>query len=150
MSNQIFKLFDVGKCKQLIPLRSRNERKEILKYNIFILWQDVFSCRPREDKALSSLALTLTQIVKVIRERDAYITRVLGMGMPYYCDGGKGKDLGNRLVLAKEGRKGKTASPLTFPFHCSLRFVTSHSRFALASMRNRKNLRRRQVVDSYD
>ena len=71
-------------------------------------------------------------------------------GCPYYCDGGKGKDPGNRLVLAKEGRKGKTASPLTFPFHCSLCFVTRHSRFALASMRNRKSLRRRQVVDNYD
>ena len=80
---------------------------------------------------------------------DAHITRVLGMGCPYHCDSGKGKDLGKRLVCAKEGRKEKTASPLT-SFHGPLRFVTYHSRFALTSMRNKKSLRRRQVVDSYD
>ena len=55
-------------------------------------------------------------------------------GCPYHCDSGKGKDLGKRLVRAKEGKKEKTASPLTSPFHGLLRFVTSHSRFALASM----------------
>ena len=33
------------------------------------------------------------------------------------------------------------------PSHGPLRFVTSHSRFALASMRNTKRLRRRQVTD---
>ena len=63
---------------------------------------------------------------------------------------GKGKDLGKRLLSAREGRKEKTASPFPFPFHGPLRFVTIHSRFALASMRNRKSLRRRQVVDNYD
>ena len=42
---------------------------------------------------------------------------------------------------AKEGGKEKTASPLNFasllyPSRGPLRFFTSHSRFALASMRN--------------
>ena len=71
-------------------------------------------------------------------------------GCSYHCDSGKGKDLGKRLVRAKESRKEKIASPLTSPCHCPLRFVTSHSRFALASMRNRNPLRRRQVVGSYE
>ena len=70
-------------------------------------------------------------------------------GCPYYFDSGKGKDLGKRLVCVKEGRKEKTASPLT-SFHCPLRFFTYNSRFALTSMRNKKSLRRRQAVDNYD
>ena len=71
-------------------------------------------------------------------------------GCPYYCDSTKGKDLGNGLVCAKEGRKDKTASPFTSSFHCPLRFFTYHSHFALTSMRNKKSLRRRQASDNYD
>ena len=81
---------------------------------------------------------------------DAHITRVWEWGCPYHCDSAKGKDLGKRLVCAKEGKKEKAASHLTSPFHGPLRFVTYHSRFALTSMRNRKSLRRRQAVDNYD
>ena len=48
-------------------------------------------------------------------------------------------------MRAKESGKKKT-----FRLISPLRFVTSHSRFALASMRNRNPLRRRQVVGSYE
>ena len=51
----------------------------------------------------------------------------------------------------KMGRR-KTAkwrfASLLLPSHGRLRFVTSHSRFALDSMRNTKRLRRRQVTDN--
>jgi len=56
--------------------------------------------------------------VRVRVRGDAHITRFLGIGMPrtwgcpYHCDSGKGKDLGKRLVRAKEGRKEKTSSRL--------------------------------------
>ena len=40
-----------------------------------------------------TLTLTLTQIAKAICERDAYITRVLGMG-PYHCNVGSPKSEG--------------------------------------------------------
>ena len=65
--------------------------------------------------------------------------------------GGKGKGPGEEVGAGKgrQERENGFTSP-TSPFHCPLRFVTSHLRFALAPIRNRKLLRRRQTVDSYD
>ena len=51
-----------------------------------------------------------------------------------------------RKMGRRKGAKWRFACLLR-PSHGPLRFVTSHSRFALASMRNTKRLRRRQVTD---
>ena len=51
-----------------------------------------------------------------------------------------------RKMGRRKRAKWRFAS-LLLPSHGRLRFVTSHSRFALDSMRNTKRLRRRQVTD---
>ena len=56
----------------------------------------------------------------------------------------------NICTQRKMGRRKRAKwrfACLLRPSHGLLRFVTSHSRFALASMRNTKRLRRRQVTD---
>ena len=54
-----------------------------------------------------------------------------------------------KIFRAKEGGKEKTGfTSLLYPSYGSLRFVTSHSRFSLASMRNRKSLRRRLLLEA--
>ena len=51
-------------------------------------------------------------------------------------------------VRAKEGGKEITGACRLYPSHGPLRFITSHSRFALASaMRKTKRLRRRLVLN---
>lgn len=49
--------------------------------------------------------------------------------------------------MGRRKRARRRFASLLPPSHGSLRFVTSPSRFALASMRNTKRLRRRQVTD---
>ena len=84
---------------------------------------------------------------------------VLGWGCPKRGDAQitvtgnsrKGKDLGGRgwCAQGKVGRRKRFHLSHPLSMHGPLRLVTSHSRFALASMRNRKSLKRRQAV-SYD
>ena len=63
----------------------------------------------------------------------------------------KGKDLGGRgwCAQGKVGRRKRLHLSHPLSMHGPLRLVTSHSRFALAPMRNRESLKRRQAV-SYD
>ena len=44
-------------------------------------------------------------------------------GCPYHCDSGKGKDVGKRLVRAKESRKERNGftSHISFPWSLALR-----------------------------
>ena len=53
-----------------------------------------------------------------------------------------------KILRAKEGGKEKTGLVSIFsPSHGPLRFVTSHSRFALADVRKTKGMRRKQPGD---
>ena len=54
-----------------------------------------------------------------------------------------------KIFRAKEGGKEKTGfASLLYPSHGSLLFVTSHSRFSLASMRKTNSLRRRLPLEA--